>query len=439
MVDKKLSETESLNYTTEVPVYVAVVKYSDNTEQAITENRKIPLSQFAKDSLALHNTGNENFTGTKTGQGINTPIALKRYGSSNSYTEIQTQDSNGTRTGGFRNIQETDSTVNQTLMYVADGSSYKGSITLNYDSANNEVWATLPKIQPFIVRKQNNALEGGEIQFESGGTESNAGKPIYIDRNNGKIRVVGQNSSGTTYTPFQADVQNNGVNITQAWISSNCYLQKNSTDVRFVAKDTGYAQGDTVSANRYRGIRIFDKNNVDIGTIYTEVMTDGNAATRLLVKTPTAGATTVATIGILAKPDGTFYTYAPTPSSATDNSTKITTTAFIINKLHHNAVMGGRVFDTLFTGPIGTGTITLSHPYTDYDALIVVGGDDNSNGISTNYITRKELDIRRSYNKNWVLFMRGGVYWYCKPESTTTSFVVYSENGTIQAIYGIKY
>lgn len=439
MADKKLSETESLNYTTEVPVYVAVVKYSDDTEQAITENRKIPLSQFAKDSLALHNTGNENFTGTKTGQGINTPIALKRYGSSNPYTEIQTQNADGTRTGGFRNIQETDSTVNQTLMYVADGSSYKGSITLNYDSANNEVWATLPKIQPFTVRKEDSDKDGGQINFESADNEVNAGKPMWIDRYDGKIRIFGRNSSNTIYTPFQADVQNNAAYTTNARITNTCYLQKNSVDVRYLAKDTGYAQGDTVSASRFIGIRMSDKNNVEMGTIYTKYQTDGNVTTRLSVKTPTAGATTNNTMGIGAKPDGTFWTFAPTPSSAKDNSTKIATTAFMTNRLSHNAVNGGRVFDTLFTGPIGSGNITLSHPYTNYDALMIIGSDDGGNYVASYIMTTKELNLIRSYNKPWKLWANANSYWYCAATSTTSSFISSTENSRIEKIYGIKY
>lgn len=307
------------------------------------------IQSKANNSEVLHKTMDESFTGTKTGYGVNTPIALKR---NNTYTEIQTQKSDGTRTGGFRSIQETDSTVNQTIMYVADGSSYKGDISLHYDSANDEVWATLPAISMPYIRKQNSDLEGGEIHFESADNEVNAGKPIYIDRYNGKIRVVGQNSSGTTNTPFQVDVQNNGVNITQAWISSNCYLQKNSTDVRYIAKDTGYAQGDTVSANRYSGIRMFDKNNTEIGTVYTQVGTDGNVTTRLSVKTPTAGATTSQTMGIGAKPDGTFWTFAPTPSSATNNSTQIATTAHIINVLKLMYPVGSVYIGTQSTCPM---------------------------------------------------------------------------------------
>ena len=424
MVDKKLSETESLNYTTEVPVYVAVVKYSDNTEQAITENRKIPLSQFAKDSLTLHNTGNENFTGTKTGQGINTPIALKRYGSSNPYTEIQTHNADGTRTGGFINIQETGSTVNQTKIYVADGSSYKGDISLNYDSANSEVWATLPKISSPYIRKQDNNLDGGQIEFESADNEVNTGKRVVIERNNGNIRILGQNSSGDWKTPFYADIQNNRNYMTNLSISGAC-------DINNTAGLGGF------------GLQIKDNTDRNQISVYNYITSNGKSYGRFLNSAYNKNCYIDITISSAGERNINLsncnYAYAPTPSSATYNDTKIATTAFITNKLHHNAVNGGRVFDTLFTGPIGSGNITLSQPYTNYDALMIIGSDDSGNYVRSNILTTKELNLMRSYNKPWALWFNENVYWTCKAESTTSSFIVAAENSRIEKIYGIKY
>lgn len=134
------------------------------------------IQSKANNSEVLHKTLNESFTGTKTGYGVNTPIALKRNGT---YTEIQTQDSNGIRTGGFRNIQETDSTVNQTIMYVADGSSYKGDIAINYDTANNAVWASLP----YRLVQQQFAYEKGTVVT----TDTYLGRMQYSDKNGSTI------------------------------------------------------------------------------------------------------------------------------------------------------------------------------------------------------------------------------------------------------------
>ena len=61
----------------------------------------------------------------------------------------------------------------------------------------------------FELTKQNSQLEGGEITFKSGDTEPNTGKDIKIDRYNGTIRVIGNNSNDEEKIVLQADIQNN--------------------------------------------------------------------------------------------------------------------------------------------------------------------------------------------------------------------------------------
>lgn len=96
----------------------------------------------------------------------------------------------------------------------------------------------------------------------------------------------------------------------------------------------------------------------------------------------------------------------------------------------------------IFNGPIGGGNITLSRPYTDFDALLIEHMGDNQNTwCATTLLTRYELDNRRANtpsNGSWALF-NGQVYWTCTGASTTTSFVSSGENGSIRAIYGIKF
>lgn len=87
------------------------------------------------------------------------------------------------------------------------------------------------------LSKQDSAKEGGQIEFESGDTEPNAGKLMHIDRYDGKFRFYGNTSSGVTRTPLQVDIQNNTVlavtpssatdnstNIaTTAWVKSSAF------------------------------------------------------------------------------------------------------------------------------------------------------------------------------------------------------------------------
>lgn len=102
----------------------------------------------------------------------------------------------------------------------------------------------------------------------------------------------------------------------------------------------------------------------------------------------------------------------------------------------------------LFQGPITGGNITLSRPYTDFDALMVLGCADG-NGYwwtETNLITQDELNTRIERSRGttgvecWVLFnLAGNQSWTCRSDSTTTSFLEYQQNCQIVAIYGINF
>lgn len=116
MADKKLSETENLSYDLSTPVYVAVVKYSSSEPSATVENRKIPLSDFAKasdlsnyatntaltnavntldakfnnyplDTAVVHNTGNETVAGNKSFTGT---ITATTQATSDNSTKVAT-------------------------------------------------------------------------------------------------------------------------------------------------------------------------------------------------------------------------------------------------------------------------------------------------------------------------------------------------------------
>lgn len=98
---------------------------------------------------------------------------------------------------------------------------------------------------------------------------------------------------------------------------------------------------------------------------------------------------------------------------------------------------------TLQSDWVGKGTITLSQPYTDFDAILVIStGDDNTASIKTNIIFKWELDLLYdlaiSGLKSGINIFSEARYWVITPESLkTTTWDPNTENSGIQAIYGI--
>ena len=109
---------------------------------------------------------------------------------------------------------------------------------------------------------------------------------------------------------------------------SNVPIVLKDGDMRVRYQASGYTQGTAPSSNCYGGSRITDKNNVEMGSVYTGMYTDGSVSSRLLVKSPVAGTDNTGVLGITCNASGNFYTEAPTPATS-DNSTKIATTAYV--------------------------------------------------------------------------------------------------------------
>jgi hypothetical protein len=92
---------------------------------------------------------------------------------------------------------------------------------------------------------------------------------------------------------------------------------------------------------------------------------------------------------------------------------------------------------------IGSGNITLSDSWKNYDALLVIRCGDDLENLSSDLVYtwqfQQLVDLATSLKKN-VSLGDGtqGFYWYVQTKSTDTLLVVAAENCAVQAIYGIK-
>lgn len=92
-------------------------------------------------------------------------------------------------------------------------------IPLKVDIENDSV--TLART---TLKKIDNYLEGGQIDFEGADYEPNYGKNCWIDRHNGRIRIGGYDSSNVAHNPLEVDIENNQLTV------SNLYLGARNSD-----------------------------------------------------------------------------------------------------------------------------------------------------------------------------------------------------------------
>lgn len=254
---------------------------------------------------AVDKDSNQTITGTKVFNGAS-PIKLGKAGGT--YTEIQYTSDGSARLGGLRNIREGNSDNMQ--MYVAskDGASILGSIQLNRDD-NNGILASAPH-PAASTNYSNQAI-------------MTAGRAADPSQNFNLLHRSG-------------DEIFSGVKTGQ------------SDNPRFGFKHTDIDVATNPAEQKSTRIFIADKNAVWTGEIANYQNTDGSILTQITANNGDKGS---AALQILCKKDGSKYAVCPTPTDAADNSTKISTTAWVNSRI--TSIMNSKlqVVDNLPASP----------------------------------------------------------------------------------------
>ena len=119
-----------------------------------------------------------------------------------------------------------------------------------------------------------------------------------------------------------------------------------------------------------------------------------------------------------------------------------------LRKRSHPSEFDDDELTILMETAIGSGDITLSQPYTNFDGLLIEYADDDSNDLRRKYISVAELNarIKRAtilQNNPTISLFNDQQYWFIfVAESkgfTTTHFPVWKENAKLFRIYGVKF
>lgn len=113
------------------------------------------------------------------------------------------------------------------------------------------------------------------------------------------------------------------------------------------------------------------------------------------------------------------------------------------------AVFDDAELTLLMNTPMGAGNITLLHPYTDFDGLLVEYTNDDTDAFQRQYISSEEIQYRITRaiglkgEKATIALVSSTQFWHIwvHPSKgfTSTTFPGWNDNGRIMRIYGVKF
>jgi len=254
------------------------------------------------------------------------------------------------------------------------------------------------------------------------------------------------------------------------------------------------------SESTFAGFHSFDGNNFEYSTVFSRIDDNGTVHSGLWVHHPNG---TAAEMRITQSSDGTTTTYAPTPSAG-DNSPQIATTNWcydptkstnLVHRTGHEEIDGSKVFNGSLTcnssvtvnanlrattqaittnnttvattafsqalmkkffsntqptlhslyynsSGLGSGNITLSEDFTNYDLILTFMTNDSSNHMSCTWHPTWILDhMLKTAPTTVYLALNEGNYWIIENYnrgSSKTFFKSNTENSKIYQIAGVN-
>ena len=330
------------------------------------------LTVTADTNDCVHKTGDETISGTKTFTGGTARIKISR--GSAAYTEIMTTkgDANYTRTGGFRNIENNG--INESLMYITnnDGSSIHGSISILKNTTTGDVYTSAPT--PATSDNSTKIATTAFVKAQGYAVDSN------VVHKTGNETITGSK----TFTSYQ-------------------YI-----------KNIDCSIANPPASTSWRYIDCIDSNNVRIGVIGSQINTDGTRGVYL--QAGNEGGISVFTNGT------TVYTSTVTPP-ASDNSTKIATTAWVKNQGYMSS---DNIFPNNTWVPVGDDAYIGDHNQSG--AVCIKGNNDNTKLLLINRAQNVDLGFYIDENDNNALKLTSP--WYSSTAwGSVTAMVAQSLSG----------
>lgn len=252
-----------------------------------------------------------------------------------------------------------------------------------------------------------NTWSGNQIQFQdSKGTRLARIQPLLAADGTAQLSlsaskgtesetslVIG--SDGYTRCPKPADNSNTDAIATTNWAGGlkreNTWTGKNNFSVqpnllingnaRYKSVCTGYTKGTAPTVEQFGGVSTYDKNGVEVATLYSRISTENTVTSALWVRQPTTAGTEAKAISISCDKNGVFHTSCSVPSA--EPNSIVTTIAHGTNYVRFG---NGLIIQWIYFDNTGATTWIFPTPFSNTNYAILSNAAVNTANKQTTLI-----------------------------------------------------
>lgn len=407
-----------------------------------TDSARIPtmgwVNNPATSTNVVHRSGNETITGVKT---FTSDVSI-----ANDHPMITLRESDV--------IKGTNPQTEQAWGVLSKDSS-NGSESTNLGAfvthllTNGTVWSGFS-----AYKNTSGSTDNASIRVyypTSGSPWTYAPNPTDTSSTSSQqIATVGWVNNPSIATNLVHKTDNETIAGTKTFTSN---VKVSNGDPRVQIINSGVTKGTAPASGEVQGVGFRDKDEKLLGVVQSQygdsTGTSKATLTKIVAyKASSASDTANANISVGYDSSGNVYTYAPTPSSSSDHSTKIATTDWC-QTAFANAIGTPRDVTILWGNGTGSGSPTefsLSEKFTNFEQIGLVCATDSGDF--------RNICIESTYWLNWLLSNSGShtvqlgrsgtsnfairSYTASSNPSTNTKFKVSYEDGICYYIFGIN-
>lgn len=391
---------------------------------------------------------------------------LKNTGAAQNNSIVSTGDAQNARltsTGDNQNtrLNTTGDTQDKRLndlgqKYVDLMTTLKDTATTKATEATNSAelskkWAMSSSSPDGVSGNKSSKTWAGEAKTSASNSASSASSSQSSANASSASATQSANSASASKSSATASASSASAAASSASAASTSATNAKTSETN-AANSAKAAKASADRAATFDPSSYYSKTEVDakIPTKTSQLTNDSNYATTTYVRSAVSSAKASIEYNIPTKTSQLTNDSGFADAASLEEEAKKWKAAYnTLRKRSTPAVFDDAELTLLMNTPIGRGDITLLHPYTDFDGLLIEYTNDDGDALARQYISSTEIQYRIARaiglkgQRATIALVTSDIYWYIWVDESkgfsTTTFPEWTDNGIIQRIYGVKF